>query len=726
MSTHSSPISKPRSVAAICTAICEWALTDGLIWAYIFKALTACFLALGVALVLDLPQPRTAMTTVFIVMQPQGGMVLAKSFYRICGNLVGLVVMLVLVALLSQQPEMFIVATAIWLGICTMGAARRRNFKSYGFVIAGSTAALVGIPVAQHPDIAFIGALTRVAEVLLGIVSSALVSALLFPRHANDQLPITLRVRFAAFAEHVSVALSVGVDRKQVDITYAGLVADIVGFEAMCSAAAFESPDARMRRGKLARLNNEFMTLSTRFYTLYHLANRLRDAGTLASTIAMDRLQPYLLEIGPLLVKAGGHIEYPSNVIQVCERLKAYEAQLQKRLGETRGSIDTLKDDGLLDFDTGAEMLCRFVRDLYAYTATYASLSSGTRQLEQWIERYEPKTNTIAVSVSGLRTVILTIMLGAFWIETAWPSGLTMTVGVSTVTALISSSPDPKRTAFQMAIGAVLSSVTGMVVLFGVYPYIDGFPLLCAALTPFILLGVLMTIRPKLAGCGSGYCIFFCYLAGPDNVIHYDPSSFMNDALALILSMLVTAVAFAVLLPPSTPWIRKRLLIDLRRQIMLARRGGMQRVRSQFESGSRDLAFQIGALPPSKPELKLDAVRWLLLVLEIGSAVIDLRKDAAELRAEELYGKSMSWQASVRVALNALSTLFDVPRTDNFDHAVKATVDAVATMQEMLSLRVVPDPGRRRLEGVLNQLHFIRTVLLDPQSPFGSFISGSV
>ena len=105
---------------------------------------------------LDLPQPRTAMTTVFIVMQPQSGMVFAKSFYRICGTLVGLVVMLALLGLFAQQPELFIVSTAIWVGICTAGAARNRNFRSYGFVLAGYTAALIGIPASQHPDGAFL------------------------------------------------------------------------------------------------------------------------------------------------------------------------------------------------------------------------------------------------------------------------------------------------------------------------------------------------------------------------------------------------------------------------------------------------------------------------------------------------------------------------------------------------------------------------------------------
>jgi uncharacterized membrane protein YccC len=128
------------------------------------------------------------------------------------------------------------------------------------------------------------------------------------------------------------------------------------------------------------------------------------------------------------------------------------------------------------------------------------------------------------------------MVLGAFWIATAWPSGSTLTLNAAAVCALASSSPDPKRSVFQMAAGTLVASVMGMLAVYGVFPRIDGFPLLCAALAPFLLFGVFMTTRPALAGWGVGYCIFFCFLAGPDNVMHYDPSAFINDAIALVRS----------------------------------------------------------------------------------------------------------------------------------------------------------------------------------------------
>ena len=68
---------------------------------YLFEVIAAVTLALGVAMNLELRPPGSAVTTVlFIALQPQIGMVFAKSFYRICGTLMGLVVMPALLGLL--------------------------------------------------------------------------------------------------------------------------------------------------------------------------------------------------------------------------------------------------------------------------------------------------------------------------------------------------------------------------------------------------------------------------------------------------------------------------------------------------------------------------------------------------------------------------------------------------------------------------------------------------
>jgi uncharacterized membrane protein YccC len=53
------------------------------------KTTVSGLIALLAAFAFNLDQPQWALLTVFIVAQPQSGLTLAKSFYRIIGNLVG-------------------------------------------------------------------------------------------------------------------------------------------------------------------------------------------------------------------------------------------------------------------------------------------------------------------------------------------------------------------------------------------------------------------------------------------------------------------------------------------------------------------------------------------------------------------------------------------------------------------------------------------------------------
>ncbi|MFC5427254.1 FUSC family protein [Paraburkholderia denitrificans] len=695
-------------------ALADWARTDGLVWIYLFKAIAAALLALGIAMKLDLPQPRTAMTTVFIVMQPQSGMVFAKSFYRIGGTLIGLVVMLALIGLFAQQPELFILSTALWVGICTAGAARNRHFRSYGFVLAGYTAALIGIPASQHPDGAFMSALTRVAEISLGIVCSGIVSAVVFPQYTGNQLRSTVRQRFSAFVDHVSAALSGRTERAQIEAANARFVADVVGFEAARTSAIFESPDSRMKSGRLARLNSEFMTASTRFHALHQLMNRLRGEAASAS---VEALEPYFREIASLFAKCGEPVLTAADAAHVSQQLEAWRATLPKRVRATRAELEAHGAANLLDFDTATELLYRFIHEMTEYTATYASLAVDTHVRENWLARYVPKTNWIAAGVAGLRAAVAMSLLGAFWIATAWPSGPNLVLNAAAICALASSSPFPSRTARQMAVGAALASLVGMVLTFGVFPHIDGFALLAAVLAPALAFGVFLTTRPKYAGYGVGYCIFLCFLAGPDNVIQYNPGRYINDAIALVASMAVSAAAFAVFLPPSTPWLRNRLLADLRGQVAHACRTRLFGLRNRFESGARDLMFQIQALVGADDTLKRDTLRWLFSVLEVGNAVIDLRHELATLPAHPRYAAGTAWRAAIRAMLGALSALFARPGTHRHAQALAATDAASAAGQAVLDSFEPPREERHQLQRILSHLHFIRTALIDPQSP---------
>ena len=116
------------------------------------KTFAASLLALYIAFWAGLDDPRWSFLTVFVVSQPDSGLVLAKSFYRILGTIAGVLVTIALVFGLAQYGELFVAAIAVWICFCNFAARAVRNFASYGFQLAGYTVAIVAIPAALEPS----------------------------------------------------------------------------------------------------------------------------------------------------------------------------------------------------------------------------------------------------------------------------------------------------------------------------------------------------------------------------------------------------------------------------------------------------------------------------------------------------------------------------------------------------------------------------------------------
>ena len=155
-------------------------------WIFAAKTTASGLIALLVSFTFNLDQPYWALLTVFIVSQPQqSGLVLAKSFYRIIGTVIGAAVALFLVSLCAQERVLFLGGLALWIGLCTFGSQYARNWAAYSFVLSGYTVAIVGIPGALDAGNAFYTATGRVSEISLGIIVAATVSHVVLPELAG-------------------------------------------------------------------------------------------------------------------------------------------------------------------------------------------------------------------------------------------------------------------------------------------------------------------------------------------------------------------------------------------------------------------------------------------------------------------------------------------------------------------------------------------------------------
>lgn len=697
----------------------DWARSDGVTWVYIFKVLIAAFLTLWLAMRLELPQPRTAMITVFIVMQPQSGQVFAKSFYRFLGTLAGSAMMVTLIALFAQNTELFLGCLAIWVGICSAGAARCRNFRAYGFVLAGYTAAMVGLPALAHPDGAFMAAVWRVLEISLGILCATLISAAILPQTASAAMRNALYQRFGVFALFVTDGLR---GRSQAEVFEASnvrFIAEAVGLEGLRSVTVFEDPHMRRRNGRLSRLNSEFMGVTTRFNALHQLLERLRDNG---EEHVVAAIKPGLQDLAEVLDGFSGRALTSPDAARLATALAIYKEGLPARVRTLRGLFqETAPSEAeQLDFHTAYELLYRFVDELHGYAQTHASLAEHRHERERWDEPFTPQTNWWAAAASGIRASFILLLLGSYWVATAWPSGATMTLIAAATVGLSAATPNPKRMAFQMACGTFLGALIGFVEMFFLFPLIDGFPLLCMMLAPVIVLGSFLTSRPQYAGVGLGLLIFFSTGSVPDNLTLYNPYTFINDYIAMVLGMLVCAAAGAIILPPNSRWLWQRLEQDLRGQVVYAISGKLKGLASSFESRTRDLLHQAYGLAAGKPKVQKNLLRWMFVVLEIGHAIIELRKEQAILPVHPAYAESQPWRQAIRVMGRALVRLFLQPNSSNLERALVAVdhaISRVAATDEPFA----PHFDTSALRRVKSYLHFIRTSLLDPQSPLAEY-----
>ncbi|MDI2091729.1 FUSC family protein [Commensalibacter oyaizuii] len=142
------------------------------------RTIIASYLALTIALWMELDSPKWALMTVWIVSQTSPGETISKSKWRVVGTLVGVIIAMIIVAAFPQEPILFGITMAIWMGGCCWIASLIRNSSSYGFVLAGYTCALIGLSSISDPNNVFMTAVARGSYIILGVLCQSFVERL--------------------------------------------------------------------------------------------------------------------------------------------------------------------------------------------------------------------------------------------------------------------------------------------------------------------------------------------------------------------------------------------------------------------------------------------------------------------------------------------------------------------------------------------------------------------
>ncbi|MGO4334757.1 FUSC family protein [Labrys sp. KB_33_2] len=566
--------------------------------AFALRTTAASLIALYIAFLINLDSPKWAAMTVWIVAQGSRGMTLSKARYRVLGTFAGTGIAVSLTALFAQAPELLLCALAVWVGLCTGVATALRNFRAYGAVLAGYTAAIITLDAAANPSQIFDVAEARLIYILLGIGVEATLSAILAPSRPLDDV----RAGLDAYIRQA-----------------AGICARALGGEAAATPA-------------LQRLFAKALALDT---TAEYAASasavargalghvRAAASATLAQLAAAHSLRDYLArrdgQSGILLAEISALLQAVANG----------STNEQTPIAALRGGL-------------GAAFACSDDRGeggnerLFLYDRLDALLSSLQTALarQALLARPEPPPSRLdfafhidltAALHNGIRAIAAVLLASAAWILTAAPTGSGFVTIVSVVCALFATRDNPVAAGLGFLKGTGWAFAASAICNFALIPMISSFPLLAALVSLFMVPAGIAMRHPRTAAPAASFAIFFWDLVGPSNEVRTEAAGFFNGGMTLVAGIACGTLAFALLFPPNVQATRRRLHRAIRRDLsLIGSTPGFWTAAEWFSRTADRFGRQLAA-EKTLPAAVMDRdMAGMLASLTIGAAAMDL------------------------------------------------------------------------------------------------------
>ncbi|CAI1501489.1 p-hydroxybenzoic acid efflux pump subunit AaeB [Serratia quinivorans] len=575
-----------------------WGKASGGQWRYALRNSLAMCLSLWVAFVLNLDEPYWALTSAAVVSFPTVGGVISKSIGRVFGSLVGAAASMAIAGHCLNDPWLFTLFIAAWIGLCTYISNHYQNNVSYAFALAGYTAAIIAFSTVNVTDTQqiFDIAQARVCEVITGILCGGLMMMILPSTSDGEALLTSLRRMHLRLLEHAAMLWQPEIT-VQMRTSHEGVIGQILTMN-LLRIQAFWS------HYRLRRQNNLLN---------YMLHQQLRITSVISSLRRMLLNWP----------------ERPANLATVLDQL----------LNELRNP------------DTDKYRLARILQQIapqdpadYRHRAFWLRLRHFCwlyLNCSRWLQRLEnatpiseiqpPRVTSLArhtdsyeAAYNGLRTFLCIILGCAYWINTQWDAGSSALTLVAISCVLYSSTASPINSITTLLKAVTLLSIVCFLVKFGLMIQIDDLWLFCAFLFPVLVTMQMLKLQnPSYAALWGQLIVFMGSFLSVTNPPSYDYQSFINDSIGKIVGVLLAGLAFQILRPSSDKRKSRRIIRALRRDFIDQLSKKPQQSESQFESL---IYHRISQLNQSQDqEARSWLLRWGVVLLNCSHIVWQLR-----------------------------------------------------------------------------------------------------
>jgi uncharacterized membrane protein YccC len=578
---------------------------------FALKTFAAAMLALVIALWIELPRPYWAMATVYITSQPLAGATSSKALYRVLGTLTGAAASVAIIPNLVDAPELLCLVVALWVALCLYLSLLDRTPRSYLFMLAGYTVALIGFPAVADPSSIFDTAVARAEEITLGIICATLVSTIVLPRSVAPALGAKVESWLAEARRLSHDVLMGGGGQARDRAARLHLAAEALEIDTLATHLAFD------------RLADHTAVRGLRALRL-HMLLLLPLLGSVR-----DRLAALESRIGPEL---HGLLQRLASWIVADHKDREPAREMRSTIAAVRPILNA---DSAWDQILAASLLIRLRElvdisdDCRALSAAIAADQDTARiplafRTEDGIAPARHRDHTLALwSAAGVIVAILVCC--AFWIGTGWTDGASAPMMAAVACSFFAAQDDPAPSIVRFAGWSLVAIIVDAIYLFAVIPAISDIEMLIAALAPaFLLFGILIA-RPQTAPIGMALAANGATLLALQETYSADFESYANSCVAFMIGMVAAVVLTRLVRSVRAEWAAQRLLqTNWEMLAQTAERRG-HNDRAAFAGAMLDrlgLLAQRFAAIPEDDRRGLDS----LSQLRVGLNIIDLRR----------------------------------------------------------------------------------------------------
>ncbi|WP_336006196.1 FUSC family protein [Acinetobacter pittii] len=519
---------------------------------FALKTFIAGMLALFVSFELDLINPMWSIGTVLIIANPYSGMVSSKCVYRVVGTIGGAVIALTLTPHLINTPWIFTVVLSLWVGFALYVSLLDRTPRSYAFMLAGYSTAMIVFNAITYIDQynIFDIALARVIEISIGVISSAVVSATILPMHIGSAIKQRV-IKTLKDTENLFANLLTTDSQQNNTQLLAAITRDTTDIHALAVHLSYEKGELHGMTKPLQEMLHQISMVVANLVALSERIKQLQELRFIETHA--DKLQQLSAHVVQFLEQKDLIVD--ENILQLPAEFESdFTSLMESASTHQQVLVAAMKMD-----------VRHFISNVLAVKVLWQRIQQGNKEIPDNITPMTTKYPSLhrdhGVAIrGGISAVLITFIVTGVWIVSGWKAGFMM-AQMGAVTACILTALDNPVPVLRIFIwGSIASAVLVFVYAFGIFPHVTTFWELGLVLLPMFLFAVSMMANQMLMPVGMVLGINTMMGLNLHNAYSMDAVSYLDSSFAMILGVLVSLIVIDVVRAMSPDTSASRIL----------------------------------------------------------------------------------------------------------------------------------------------------------------------